>query len=248
MYRIVVFALGCVGLGLFPGIAQILTGQSYAQAAMAHQPLPAYQVDKMRKTTRAPITFVQAQPARTLSRSQLDTLLAKGPLPERVMGDADAPLTIIEYASLTCPACRAFHTETLPSLKKDYIDTGKVRIVYRPLILNTLDAAANMLSFCTDAQRYFPLVDTFFEQQQTWVVGENPLGPLSQIAKQAGFTDETFETCLKDQDLLDNLNTIRATAAEFGIESTPSFIINDEIFTGLMPKDDFLELVEKRLP
>ncbi len=173
----------------------------------------------------------------------------KTALPEYALGEADAPLTITEYASLTCPACRNFHTNVLPQLKTNYIDTGKVRLVYKPFILNPLDAAAHMLSYCAGDDRFFALVDTFFEQQSTWTGTDKPLAAMLQISKQAGFTDGSFETCLKDQSLLDRLNAVRDDASQrFDVQSTPTFVIGDETVVGVEDYKTFEERLKKRLP
>jgi protein-disulfide isomerase len=161
-----------------------------------------------------------------------EELMAPGPLPEMSLGDAKAPVTIIEYASMTCPHCAAFHDKTYPDLKKKYIDTGKVRFIFREFPLDQLAAAAFMLARCAGPERYFPMVEVLFHQQREWAV-QRPLAPLMAISKQAGMSEQAFNECLKDQKLLDSIEEIRQRAAtKLGVQSTPTFFINGKLFRG----------------
>lgn len=173
--------------------------------------------------------------ARAQGTVSIETLMKPGPLPEMSLGKADAPVTIVEYASMTCPHCANFHKTTFPELKKRYIDTGKVRFVFREFPLDTLAAAAFMLARCAgkeDSGRYFALVDTLFAQQDRWAV-QQPIPPLLAIAKQAGFTQASFEQCLANQKLLDDIEEVRQRAIdEFNVKSTPTFFINGTRFDG----------------
>ena len=131
-------------------------------------------------------------------------LMKPDALPDMAMGDDKAPVTIIEYASMTCPHCAHFQETTFPELKKRYIDTGKVRFIFREFPLDSLAAAAFMLARCAgkdDKNKYFAMVDTLFRQQRQWAV-EKPLPPLLAIAKQAGFTEQSFNACLANQKVL----------------------------------------------
>jgi protein-disulfide isomerase len=173
--------------------------------------------------------------------------MAPGALPDRVLGNADAPVTIIEYASLTCPHCAQFATTTFPELKKRYIDTGKVRFIYRDFPLDQLAAAGSMLAHCAPAERYFDVIDALFHQQKKWAVNK-PLPPLLAIAKQAGFTQQSFEACLSNQKLLDDLEKGRDRAAkQFGVSSTPTFFINGQIQRGGMSIEELEKLIQPHL-
>jgi protein-disulfide isomerase len=160
-------------------------------------------------------------------------LLQPGPLEEMVLGDPNAPITIIEYASMTCPHCAHFEQTTYPELKKRYIDTGKVRLIFREFPLDPLAAAASMLARCAGKDKYFPLVETLFRQQEDWVV-KNPIKPLFTIAKRAGFTKAKFDECLaNDGKILEGIEAVRHRASEkFGVNSTPTFFINGQIRRG----------------
>jgi protein-disulfide isomerase len=158
-------------------------------------------------------------------------LMQPGPLGDMILGNENAPVTIIEYASMTCPHCAHFHKETYPELKKKYIDTGKVRFIFREFPLDQLAAAAFMLARCGGKDRYFPLIETLFQQQQDWVV-QRPLAPLQAISKQAGISEQGFNECLKNQQVLDGIEDVRQRATKLGVQSTPTFFINGKLFRG----------------
>ena len=151
-----------------------------------------------------------------------------------VVGEANAPVTIIEYASMTCSHCAAFHNTTYPELKKKYIDTGKVKYILREFPLDPLAAAGFMLARCSGNDKYYPIVEMLFQKQNEWVT-QNPIPPLLALAKQAGFTQEKFESCLKDQKILEAIESVRTHAADkLGVQSTPTFFINGKLFRGTL--------------
>ncbi len=161
-------------------------------------------------------------------------LLTPGPLGDQVMGAANAPVTIIEYASMTCPHCAHFHETTYPEMKKKYIDTGKIRFIFREFPLDPLAAAGSMLARCAGKDKFFPLVETLFAQQKEWVT-QKPLQPLLGIAKQAGFTQESFDKCLANQEVLNGIEEARQRAAQkLGVQSTPTFFINGKVVRGTL--------------
>jgi len=168
----------------------------------------------------------------------LAELMTPGPLGDQVMGAADAPVTIIEYASMTCPHCAHFHEATYPEMKKKYIDTGKIRFIFREFPLDPLAAAGSMLARCAGKDKYFPMIDALFTQQKDWAV-QKPLQPMLAIAKQAGFTQQTFDECLANQKILDGIEESRTRAAEkFNVNSTPTFFINGKIFRGALTPEE----------
>jgi protein-disulfide isomerase len=185
--------------------------------------------------------------AQTVSTADLMKAQA---LPEMTMGADNAPVTIVEYASMTCPHCAHFQETTFPELKKRYIDTGKVRFITREFPLDSLAAAAFMLARCageTDKTKYFALVDTLYRQQRTWAV-EKPLPPLLAIAKQAGFSEKTFDACLSNQKLLDGIEEIRQRAqSEFKVESTPTFFVNGTKLPGALSIEDMAKAIDPYL-
>jgi protein-disulfide isomerase len=173
--------------------------------------------------------------AQTFSVLELE---AKGPLDDVVMGSPTAPVTIIEYASMTCPHCAHFAVETFPKLKEKYIDTGKVKYIMREYPLDNLALAAFMLARCAGPDKYYPMIETLFAEQRKWAVRE-PLPPLLGIAKQAGFTQQTFDSCINDKDLAGKIQQIRNRGQQkFKVEATPTFYINGEKFSGALGIED----------
>ena len=171
-------------------------------------------------------------------------------LPDMAIGKADAPVTVIEYASMTCPHCAHFQETTFPELKKQYVDTGKVRYIFREFPLDNLAAAAFMLARCAgkdDPSRYFAMIDTMFKQQRTWAV-EKPIPPMLAIAKQAGFTEQSFNACLANQPILDGIEKIRSRAVkDFKVESTPTFFINGTKVTGALSIEEMAKVIDPYL-
>jgi protein-disulfide isomerase len=177
----------------------------------------------------------------------VEELMKPGDLPDIAIGNADAKVTIIEYASMTCGHCANFATKVFPALKAKYIDTGKVRFISREFPLDNLAAAASMLTRCIDKSKSFDLVETLFATQSTWAAAE-PLPKLLEVAKQAGFTKDTFETCLKDQKLLDQIVAARKRAGEkFQIASTPTFFINGTRLAGASQMAEFEKVIDPLL-
>jgi protein-disulfide isomerase len=172
-------------------------------------------------------------------------LVEASTLEEMVLGDPNAPVTIIEYASMTCPHCAHFEETTYPELKKRYIDTGKVRLIFREFPLDPLAAAGAMLARCAGKDKYFPLIETLFRTQKDWVVAKDPITPLLNIAKQVGFTKQSFDQCLSDEKLLAGIEAARQSAADkLGVNSTPTFFINGQVHRGDLSIDEVDKVVQ----
>ena len=164
-----------------------------------------------------------------------EQLLAEQPLPDLWLGAAGAPVTMIEYASMTCTHCAAFHAETYPILKSKYIDAGKVRFTLREFPLDPLATAGFMLARCGSADKRYPLIDLLFDQQKNWAFVDKPVEALAGLVKQAGITQADFESCLKNQQLYDQVNNERERAAKaFTVDATPTFFINGKKHAGEM--------------
>ncbi len=164
-------------------------------------------------------------------------------LGDRFMGREDAPVTIVEYASATCPHCANFHKQALVPLKKDYIDTGKVRFIFREFPFDDLALAAFMLARCAPKDIYFPMLNVIFERQKIWT--RNPREELLKIAKLSGFTEESFGKCLQNVEIAKGINEIRNTGAKkFGVNSTPTFFINGKVLEGNAPIERFVKLID----
>ena len=237
-----------------PAATSIVAPAAPAMAAVAPAAVPATTTAATTTPAAAPATDAvktdttkvaqTAVPAVAASLPKpnvsVDELMAPGPLPDNVLGDAKAPVTIVEYASMTCPHCADFHMHTFPELKTKYIDTGKVRLVFREFPLDNMAAAVSELARCLGPMRYFAFIGTMFDHQAEWHTGDNDLPKLQEMAKQAGFTDDSFKKCVTDQALLDNIKAVRARADEkFHVDSTPTFFINGVKLTGGHEIKDF---------
>jgi len=197
--------------------------------------------------TTAALGLASAAPAWAQSVDE-DELLKPGPLGDKILGDENAPVTIIEYASMTCGHCANFHKRTWPDLKKDYIETGKVRFIMREFPLDPVASAAFMLARCAPQEKYFDIVDIMFEEQRAWAFTDNPYQSLLDFSKQIGFTQESFEECLTNQGLLDAVNAVRERGAnEFGVNSTPTFFINGEKHSGALSIEEMGKIIEENL-
>ena len=175
------------------------------------------------------------------SEVSLEELMKPGPLPELILGKDDAPITIVEYASMTCGHCASFHNKVLPALKQKYIDTGKARLIMREFPLDNLAAAASMLARCAGGEKTFPLISVLFARQEEWAfVKGDPRPELFKFAKQAGFSQESFDKCLADQKLLDEVTAVRTRGSDvFGVNATPTFFINGKKLTAGPTLDEF---------
>ncbi len=176
----------------------------------------------------------------------VEALMKPGPLPDLALGKEDAPVTVVEYASMTCGHCANFHNNVFPALKTKYIDTGKVRFVLREFPLDNLAAAAAMLARCAGGEKTHDMVSALFKTQEKWAfVRGNPVPELFKLAQQAGFTQEKFDTCIKDATTLDQMISARQRASdEFGVNATPTFFINGKRFKG---RSDSIESFDQAL-
>jgi protein-disulfide isomerase len=163
---------------------------------------------------------------------------------DRVLGKADAPITIIEYASLTCPHCAHFAVDVLPKLKQKWIDTGKAKLVLRDFPLDEPALRAAMVARCAPPDKCYPLVDTFFSQQEQWVTARDYRAALEKLAKLGGIGDKQFKTCTEDKKIEDQVAQSRLTAAQqLGVNSTPSFFVNGQKFEGAPTFEAFDQLL-----
>ena len=168
-------------------------------------------------------------------------------LEELTLGDPNAPITIIEYASMTCSHCADFHNMTYPDLKQNHIDTGEVRFIFREFPLDKLAMATSMLARCVDNEISMAFIEILFKNRDRWM-SENALVELKNFSKQAGLDSNEFDACLNDQKLLDDLIAGKEKAIEdYKINSTPSFIINGKVISGNKPYSFFKSEIEKIL-
>jgi protein-disulfide isomerase len=176
--------------------------------------------------------------ARQKMRPGADEIAKSGPLPDLVIGNPDAPVTIVEYASMTCPHCANFHNKVLPELKKKYIDTGKAKLVFREYLLDERGALAAMVARCAGEGKALPLVSALFAKQDEWVPAKgNFLAKLFGFAQQVGITRQAFDECRKDKALLDSLVAQTKRGASLGVNSTPTFFVNGKKVAGATLED-----------
>ncbi len=234
-----------------------------AAAGLSGAPLPRFirsaKADPA-ATTQAPAATPQT-PAATPQTStttpppsdaELLAELAKpSPGGDVVLGSDKAPVTVYEYASMTCPHCAHFSENTFPELKKRYIDTGKVRFIFREFPFDKVAAAAFMLARCASkdggSERYMAVVETLFARQDEWV-NDHPLEPLENIAKQLGFSDASFNACLTNQQVLNDIQAVRDRAIKkLGVNSTPTFFINGKKVVGDVPIETLAKEIDPYL-
>jgi protein-disulfide isomerase len=183
------------------------------------------------------------------SEVPVEELMKPGAIGELALGPPDAKVTVVEYASMTCGHCASFTKDVWPQIKKKYVDTGKIYFVFREFPLDNRAAAASMLARCAGGEKTFPLIEVLFEKQADWAFTEgNPVPKLFEIAKQAGFTQDSFDKCLTDQKLLDNITAGRSRASDvFGVSSTPTFFINGKRLDGAPTMANFDKMIEPLL-
>ncbi len=198
-------------------------------------------------TGLSPLSLIGSAQAQTPSAVDVAKPVS---LPDMALGPKDATVTVTEFASMTCSHCANFTEKVFPQIKAEYIDTGKIRFVFREFPLDIKAAAGSMLARCIakdDAPKYFAVVDTLFRQQAEWV-GNKTTETLIRIGKQAGFSQAQVEECLKDQPLLDKIAADQKYANEvLKVNSTPSFFINGELVRGETSFDEFKKRIDAAL-
>jgi protein-disulfide isomerase len=190
----------------------------------------------------APVAWAQEAEAPPVDKAALAMPPAHG---EMELGKPDAKVTIVEYASASCPHCAEFANDELPKFMKDYIDTGKVRLVFREFPHNDAAMGAFMIARCAPKEKYFPLVEVMFKTQKTWT--ENPLEGLKAIALQAGFTEETFMACLNNKDVVKSIMDERKRGEGFGVQGIPTFFINGERYKGEYTFEEMKKVIDPLL-
>ncbi len=171
-----------------------------------------------------------AQAAReVIQNPTVAEVMEAGPLGEMSWGRADAPVTLVQYASLTCRYCRRFHAETFPQLKKEFIDTGKVRYILREFPIGKASGTATIALRCAPPDKYLALYGKFLDQQGAWVAQEVRTDQILKVASQVGVTGDQFSACLKDQDMINKLAQIKDRGRKLGIIGTPNYFLNGKL-------------------
>jgi len=197
----------------------------------------------------------QAPELPTLAMAEAQTADAvdvdKSLVVEMTLGQADAPLTVVEYASFTCPHCRHFHETTFGDFKTNYIDTGKVHFIYREVYFDRFGLWAGMVARCGGGAKYFPISDLIYTQQSDWTQGSGPAeiaGNLARIGRTAGFSTEEMDACMQDVDMARALIAVyEENSQRDGIHSTPSFLIGGDLVSGAMGYEEFSSLLDAKL-
>lgn len=173
--------------------------------------------------------WAQAQDANDAAGKML---AAASPLGDRVLGQAEAPVVMVEYASATCPHCAEFHAKVLPLIKAEYIDTGKLRFIFREFPLDQAALGAFMLARCVPEDKYFATIDLMFRQQAIWMKGDKA-AELLKVTQMAGMDKAGFEACLKRADIAKAIiESSRKAAKDFGIKGTPAIFVNGRMIDG----------------
>ena len=194
------------------------------------------------------VAGIAAQLAKPLSAHHSGTDAVAGGDGDMVLGASDAPITMIDYSSLTCSHCASFHINTLPDIKKNYIDAGKVRLIYRHFPFDKPALLAAALAECAGPDRFFKFLDVLFGTQSSWSRVADPIAALTSIGRVGGLQPDAIAACFNDQALLDRILASRVDGAmEFGVNSTPTFIINGEKLAGALPYVQFEEVFERLL-
>jgi len=170
---------------------------------------------------------------------------ALNPTPEdHVLGKADAPITIIEYASLTCPHCAQFVNDTMPQVQKEWIETGRAKLVFRHFPLDRAALAGAQLAECAGPDKFFAFLEVFFRQQDTWTKGD-PIGNLVRLAKLGGMPEDKATACIADEKLANQIVAVRLQAEkELGVNSTPTFFVNGKKIVGAETYESFSKILE----
>lgn len=183
----------------------------------------------------------------TMSASAQDAVDAAAALQERSIGSPDAPVTMIEYFSLTCPACASFHNDVFDDLKEKYLDTGKVRFVYKEFPRDGVDLRAGMMARCADPRRYSGLIQVLFKSQPNWTRARDPIAEIAKIGRLAGIDDATFQSCLASEALANGILAERQNASARGVRSTPTFDIGGQLYAGSRSIEELSEIIDPLL-
>jgi len=232
-------------LAILAAVVVIAAGAIYVFTSQGEEHSAAQVLAAASSSTATDATATKpSEPAKPVAATD-DTseLMVAGPLGDRALGNPKAPVTVIEYASMTCSHCQRFHTTTYPALKK-YVDDGKVYFIFREYPLDLLALAASALARCAPPERYFPIVDLLFDTQSNWAFVDDPKTALFNTVKQAGFSQASFDACLTDQKIVDGINWVKDRASQqFGVNSTPTFFFNGEKAAGEMSVEELDKMI-----
>ena len=232
---------GCTGEATTLGSIAIGDGPAALQGSRATPDVTAYNPFNESPTASVGRREVVENPS-------IAEIMQAGPLPEMSLGRKDAPVTIVQYASMTCPYCRQFQIETLPLLKREYIDTGKVRYVLRAEFpIGKQSGLATIALRCAPPDKYFVLYDKLMRQQATWVSQEVRPDPIFKVASQVGMTRTQFDSCRENRGMIDALNGIKERGRTLGIIGTPNFFVEGKLVKSVIGIKEIREMVDPLL-
>jgi protein-disulfide isomerase len=214
-----------------------MTVETAAVGTAARPPGPAFDPFSDSPATSVPMRQVIENPT-------LAEVMRPGPLPEFSIGEADAAVTIIKYASLTCPYCRRFHAEVLPVLKHDYIDRGKVRFIIREFPIGKTSGMATIALRCVPMNRYLELYGRYLSTQGQWVSQEVRIEPILKVAQGVGLTAAEFDRCRQNQSMISGLNQVKDRGRELGVIGTPNFFINGRLVKKALDLNELREIID----
>jgi protein-disulfide isomerase len=239
--------IGCAGEGVLATAGLTADDVPKPDGAAAAYPAAAEGEAKVAQDGFNP--FAEQSPGppggrEVIAKPTREEILLTGTLPDMAYGRSDAPVTIVEYASLTCPYCRRFHKETFPQLKRDYIDAGKVRFILREFPIGKTSGAATVALRCAKPEKYLELYGKFLEQQGAWVSQEVRLDPIYSVAAQVGMTRPQFDACRENQAMIDALKWVKERGRTLGIIGTPNFFVEGTLVKKVLTMEDIRAMVE----
>lgn len=182
-----------------------------------------------------------------ITHPTLADVLKAGALPEFSLGRAEAPVVMVKYMSLTCPHCRRFMAETFPALKREYIDTGKVRLVIREFPIGKTSGNATIALRCAPLSQYLTLYRKFLEQQSAWVSQEVRPEAIMKVASQVGLTRAAYDACVADQSLIEGLKWVKERGRDLGIIGTPNFFIGNRLVKSVLTMPEIRAIIDPML-
>ena len=232
-----VLVAGCSGdTSSFPQTMQGATTDSVVTGSTADA--PRFNPFADASTTATPGRQVIANP--TIA----EIMQPASELPEIAIGRDDAPVTIIKYESLTCPYCRKFQSDVFPVLKREYIDTGKVRFILREFPIGMQSGAATIAMRCAPASKHFTLYEKFMAQQASWVSQEVRRDPIFKIANQVGMTRAEFDACYENRSMIAALYKIKERGRTLGIIGTPNFFVQGKLVKSTLDMAKLREMID----
>jgi protein-disulfide isomerase len=251
---VVVSALlaGCSGDGpAFPGLAagavETTSTDTSGSSSIFPDAAPAKGASAPPMATFGAIPDPSQGGRQVIENPTVAQIMEPGPLPEMSLGKPDAPVTIVQYASLTCPHCQAFHRETFPEFERVYIKTGKVRYILREFPIGKQSGNATVALRCAKPAKYFDLYAKFMAQQASWVSQEVRLDPIFAVAKQVGMTRAEFDACYQNQGMIDGLKWVKERGRTLGVIGTPNFFVQGKLVKKTLTMSDIREMVEPLL-